>query len=137
MRPLLAPAAALLLLGLGTVAIRAARRGDHGLHGACMAANLAVLAAFLPFHLPPSWWRVAGWGADALVLHRAAGLAGLACALLAAPLGLAALAYRRGRLENPRWPRRHRAIAIPAAACLALAPLAGPPRGFPENLIRA
>lgn len=125
MRPLLAPAVALLLLGLGTVAVRAARRGDHRRHGACMAANLAILAAFLPFHLPAGWWRITVWSADAMLLHRVAGLAGLALALIAAPLGLAALAYRSGHAENPRWPRRHRAFAIPAAAGLALAALAG------------
>jgi hypothetical protein len=125
MRSPVAPALALLLLGLGTLAIHAARRGDHRRHGACMAANLALLAAFLPFHLPTGWWRIAAWTADAMLLHRAAGLAGVAFALLAAPLGLAALAYRSGGTQNPRWPRRHRALAIPAAASLTLAALAG------------
>ena len=79
----------------------------------------------MPFHLPANWWRVAGWSADAMLLHRAAGLAGVAFALMAAPLGLAALAYRSGHAENPRCPRRHRAFAVPAAACLTLAALAG------------
>jgi len=113
------------LLLLLAVALRAARSGEHRRHGAAMGAALALMAGFLPFHLGPGAFRALFALAGPLSLHRLAALAGLLLALGALPLGLAALAYREGRLAEPRWARRHKAVARPAAVLLALAALLG------------
>jgi uncharacterized membrane protein YozB (DUF420 family) len=122
MTAVLVAAGLLLLLA---VALHAARSGEHRRHGAAMGAALALVAGFLPFHLGPGAFRALFAPVGPLTLHRLAALAGLLLALGALPLGLAALAYREGRLAEPRWPRRHKAVARPAALLLALAALLG------------
>jgi Na+/proline symporter len=89
------------------------------------AVILAVVLGFLPFHLGPGAFHALSVVSDPRSLHRLVALAGLLLALLALPLGLAALAYREGRLADPRWTRRHKALARPAALLLGLAALLG------------
>lgn len=125
MNPPWAPGAAVILLALLASALAASRRGEHRRHAGALLLALALLAAFLPFHLRGG--ALAGLGAfqGLRSLHRWSALGGLALALLALPLGAAALAYREGRAREPRWTRRHKALSRPAWALLALAALAG------------
>lgn len=116
---------ALTLLGLLAVALRAAWTGDHARHGLAMALALALCAAFLPFHLSPASFAALTAFRGPATFHAAAGLGGMILAGVALPLGLRALAYRHGRSGNPRWARRHKALARPAAFLLALAALLG------------
>jgi len=117
--------AAALFLALLAFALVAARRGEHRRHAGAMLLALGLLAAFLPFHLR----GVALHGLASLdgfrTFHRSSALAGLGLGLLALPLGMAALAYREGRLAEPRWTRRHKALSRPAWVLLALAALLG------------
>lgn len=125
MRTTLSVVAAGTLLGLLGFALASARRGEHRRHGGALGLALLLLAAFLPFHLGPE--RLAGLGSfqGPASLHRWSALGGLALMAGALPLGLAALAYREGRSAQPRWARRHKALARPAMALLALAALLG------------
>jgi hypothetical protein len=90
-----------------------------------MLLALALLAAFLPFHLRGTALERLATFDGLRALHRWTALAGLGLGALALPLGLAALAYRQGRAEDPHWTRRHKALARPAMAMLALAGLLG------------
>lgn len=122
---MIAPVAALALLGLLGFALPSARAGEHGRHGLAMGLALGLCAAFLPFHLgPASLGALAAFRGPAS-FHAAAGVGGVLLAFTALPLGLRALAYRRGRLEDPRWARRHKALARPAAILLAATALLG------------
>jgi len=104
---LLIPAALLVLL-----ALRAAGRGAHRLHGQVMAAALTVVSLRLllqPRSLEPG--RLALW------------LGTLSMAGTTLLLGRLALAWREGRSDRAALPRLHRAFGTLTLIALALATL--------------
>ncbi len=122
MRPAWAAGLLLLLLAFALVS---SRRGEHRRHAGAMLLAVALLSAFLPFHLRGNAFDGLGTFSGLRSFHRWSALGGLAFGALALPFGLAALAYREGRTAEPRWTRRHKALSRPAWALLALAALLG------------
>jgi hypothetical protein len=91
---LLIPAALLVLL-----ALRAARRGDHRLHGHLMATAFTLVGLRLLLH-----------PRDLLRLHLVMWFATLSLAGVTLLLGRLALAWREGRSAPAAIPRLHRAF---------------------------
>jgi hypothetical protein len=101
---LLIPAALLVIL-----ALRAARRGDHRLHGYCMTAALTLVGLRLLLH-----------PRDLARLHLITWLASLGLAGTTALLGRMALAWREGHSSRAALPRLHRAFGTATLIGLAL-----------------
>jgi hypothetical protein len=104
---LLLPAALLLVL-----ALQAARRGEHRLHGHLMTAAFTLVGLRLVLH-----------PRDLPRLHLALWMSTLGAAGLTMLLGRMALAWREGRSHLPALPRVHRAIGTTTLLGLALTTL--------------